>query len=137
MALMLYSILRRNLKNTGRYFEPSQESEQPRPDGLDEDEVLLGWYRNPEPWENCVLVFTDRAIYSVEPAKSFRLMLNDIEGYETPDSKSQLIGVRIRTSDGFRFLRVAGSTGADGKFRDAFGLITVIQAVLRSRTSSS
>jgi len=126
MVLALYSVVRRHMKRTGRYFEPGGEAKPPDLPGSDPGESLIGWYRNPEPWTDSVIVFTDKAIYSVEGGQVVRIAVADIVDYEYPKSKTDVTGVRVRTRDGFRFLRASGSFGPHGNQKDAFSLIMVL-----------
>lgn len=129
MALALYSVVRRHMKRTGRYFEPGGEANPPKLPGLKPGESLIGWYENPEPWAHSVIVFTDKAIYSVEGEQSVRIAVTDIVDYEFPKSKADVTGVRVRTRDGFRFLRASGSFGPHGSQKDAFSLIMVLSVL--------
>jgi hypothetical protein len=129
MALLLYSLIRRHMKAGGRYFEAGKGAGPPVVPGMAPGESLIGWYQNPEPWESCRIVFSDKAIYSVDNGEVVRLALDDIVGYEFPKSKTDVTGVRVRTRQGFRFLRVAGSFGPYGKFKDAFSIIQVFFAI--------
>ncbi len=131
MALVLYSVIRRHMKATGRYFEAGGEADPPPCPELAPNESLLGWYRNPEPWADSVILFTDRAIYSIGEGAVVAIELGDIIDYEFPTSKTDVTGVRIKTRDGFRFLRAAGSFGPNENQKDAFSLIMVL-AVLAS-----
>lgn len=119
------------MKHTGRYFEPGGVAEPPAVLGVPPEESVLGWYLNPPPWENAAILFTDKAMYAMEGEKTMRLALGDIVGYESPKSKTDVTGLRVRTRDGFRFLRVSGSFGPHGDFKDAFSLIQVIRAIAR------
>ena len=96
---------------------------------LDPRETVIGWYRNPAPWEDHVLVFSDAALYSLAPSEFIRLAWKDVMGYQSPESKIDLSGVRVRTPEGFCFVRIAGSHGPEGKFKDAFGLMMVLRAM--------
>ena len=126
MALALNSAIRRHMKRTGRYFEPGASGGAPDIVGLPSDESILGWYRNPEPWERCWILFTDKAIYSSDEGRVERIQLTEILDYEFPKSKIDVTGVRVRTRDGFRFLRASGSFGPEGNQKDAFSLIMVL-----------
>ena len=117
MPLVLYSVIRRHMKATGRYLEPSKGVECPVGAKISGDERLLGWYQNPEPWQNCFIAFTDKAIYNVEPREVVRLDLRNIVGIETPKKGTKMSGVRVRTPDGFRFLRIMGAHGVSGKVK--------------------
>lgn len=132
MALVLYSVIRRHMKHTGRYFELNGSVEPPTGLPVLPDEKLIGWYRNPEPWQDSLIVFTDGAIYGAEGGNVTRIPLSEITGYEFPKSKANPTGVRVRTRDGFRFLRAAGSFGSHGNQKDAFSLIMVILTLARA-----
>jgi hypothetical protein len=131
MAFALYSVIRRHMKYTGRYFELGSSAQAPVVAEMSPEEHLLGWYRNPAPWEDSVLVFTDEAIYSIDGESVARTAIADIVWYESPKSKTDVTGVRVRTRDGFRFLRASGSFGPHGNQKDAFCLIPVIMAIAR------
>jgi hypothetical protein len=114
MALLLYSVIRRHMKATGRYCEPTEEREPPCTSEIRLDESLLGWYRNPDPWQKCVLLFTDKAIYSVDEWPTTRIAIEDIIDYEFPKPKTDVTGVRIRTRDGFLLSSRVGLFRAGG-----------------------
>ncbi len=125
MALVLYSVLRRHMKPTGRYFEPRADLPAPPVMGLPSGETVLGWYENPEPWQESLLIFTDNAIYSINGSEIVRIGIDEIVGYDMPSKTTDVTGVRVRTRDGFRFLRIAGSHRAKGKTKDALERIPV------------
>jgi hypothetical protein len=129
MGLVLYSIIRRYMKPGARYIEAGKGAEPPIVPDMDPGESLIGWYQNPEPWETCRVVLTDKAIYSVDKEGISRIALDGIIGYELPKSKRDVTGLRVRTRDGSRFLRVAGSFGPYGNQKDAFSLIGVISSI--------
>jgi hypothetical protein len=99
---------------------------------LAEGEFVIGSYRNPEPWEGSMLVFTSSAIWTIEGGTSERIALKDIVGYESPGTKDGVTGLRVRTNDGFRFLRAAGTYGPYGKYKDFIALMRVLRAVTNS-----
>jgi hypothetical protein len=143
MALVLYSVIRRHMKATGRYFELKDGRACPVLASLPSGEDLLGWYENPAPWEESFIAFTDRAIYGIERGDVVRIDLADLVGYEAPEKRLDVTGIRVRTRDGFRFLRVAGTHAAregnaealkrvdlgDRRFSDAWSLVQVLHAV--------
>jgi hypothetical protein len=110
-----------------------REPSLPLPLSLDPGEVLVGWYRNPPPWEATIVIFTSLAVYVAEDGRLTRTALEAIVDYQTPADKVSATGVRIRTADGFRFIRMAGRYGPDGKFGDVFNFINILH-VLVSRT---
>ncbi|MBK8258198.1 MAG: hypothetical protein IPK82_36715 [Polyangiaceae bacterium] len=129
MALVFYSVVRRHMKHTGRYFEPGGEATPPKLPDLEPSESLIGWYQNPEPWPHSAIVFTDKALYSVEADQIERIAVTDVIDYEFPKSKSDVTGVRVRTPEGFRFLRASGSFGPHGNCKDAFSLLMVLMVL--------
>jgi hypothetical protein len=132
MALLTYSVVRRHMKQTSGFMLFADGEVPPATLPLLERESLIGWYRNPAPWENSLLVFTSSAIWTVDGAKAERIALKDIVGYEGPGSKDGVSGLRVVTKDGFRFMRVAGCHGPFGKYKDFIGLEMVLRAVLNS-----
>ena len=99
---------------------------------LDPGEEVVGWYRNPPPWAGTVVIFTSLAVYVGEDGHFTRTALQEIVDYELPKDKVGVMGVRIRSTDGFCFVRMAGRYGPLGKFGDVFNLIMILQ-VLASR----
>jgi len=96
-------------------------------------EEVVGVYRNPPPWEESRMVFTSHAIWLVEGEHAEPIALKDIVGYESPDPTTELAtGIRVRTKDGFRFLRAAGTYGPCDKYKDYLGLVGVVRAVVAS-----
>jgi hypothetical protein len=132
MALPVTAVVRRHMGETGRFVTDTLEC-MPGVQLLDPDETPIGWYRNPAPWEQCRVLFTDKALYSVEGTKVVRIPFESIVGYEFPPSKADASGVRVRTKDGFRFVRIAGARGRDGQIKDAFDFVMVVAKLSRHR----
>jgi hypothetical protein len=90
---------------------------------------VIGWYRNPPPWEHNVIVFTSRAFYVTDGENIERIALSDVVDYETPKSKADVTGVRVMTKDGFRFVRIAGNFGPEGNQKDAYSFIMILHVL--------
>jgi len=104
---------------------------------FDAEEQLVGWYRNPSPWEESWVVFTDTAIYHGFPDRWDRIPFREVAHCEVPESKSDSTGVRLRTKDGIRFVRIAGRSGPQGRFSDAFMLVNLLRIVVRANLQRS
>jgi hypothetical protein len=130
--LVIDSVVRRHMRQTSpgafTVFEPSVEV--PRGIHVAPGEALVGWYRNPSPWEGAIVAFTSEALIILDGDQSERINLRDIVDYESPPSKEAVTGVRIRTKDGFRFVRMGGSFGPGGNRKDAYSFIMVVRAVI-------
>ena len=131
MPALVYSIVRRHMKRTspGAFTEPGADSEVPVKLSLGPEETIVGWYRNPAPWQQALIIFTSEAFYVVGEEGTDRIAVADIVGYEDPQSKSEVTGVRVLTRDGFRFVRIAGSFGPAGNRKDAYSFIMVVRAL--------
>lgn len=114
------------MKRTERFVEADSLEAFPVPGAIGPGESLIGWYVNPSPWDRCYVVFTDKAIYSVEDGKWLRIGVDEMTGYEFPKSKDEVAGVRVRKKDGFLFVRVAGSRGPYGRYKDVFDFMMVV-----------
>jgi hypothetical protein len=132
MALLTDSVVRRHMKGTSGFTLCDEGTTLPVEFAMIEGESVIGWYRNPAPWEGSMLVFTSSAIWTVEGKARERIALKDIVGYESPGTKDGVTGLRVRTSDGFRFMRAAGSYGPYGKYKDVIALMMVLRAVINS-----
>lgn len=132
MALLIDSVIRRNLKESPYFTTPMPGRRPPAVATWGEGEDLVGWYVNPPPWQEDVLVFTDGAIYASGPSGEVRVGWSQVTDYETPKSKREVSGIRIRNPDGFAFIRIAGTHGPEGKFKDVFALTMILQSLLRS-----
>jgi hypothetical protein len=119
MALAFYSVLRRNLSSTGRYFEAKDGKDCPIITHIAAGEELTGWYENPEPWQDTFLAFTQQAMYAVKAGNVARIELADVMGFERPAKSLDVMGVGVKTRDGVRFLRVAGTHKAQGRHAEA------------------
>ena len=87
MTLLTYSVVRRHMKNTSGFTLCDEGSRPPLNLRLADGESVIGWYRNPTPWESSLLVFTSTAIWTVEGGAAERIALADIVGYESPGTK--------------------------------------------------
>lgn len=131
MTLLVYSLVRRHMKRTSpnAFTEFDGKAEPPAELLLAADETIIGWYRNPRPWEECLVIFTSEAFYVVNQGRIERLGLSEVVDYETPKSTTDVTGVRIMTKDGFRFIRIAGSFGPNGNQKDAYCFIMILHAL--------
>ena len=113
MAVLVYSVVKRHMKRSSA-FVVAGDAEPPHSISTSPSERLIGWYQNPPPWENYFIFFTSEAIHLVGKACIERVPLEAIVGYESPPSKIGVTGLRLLTTDGVRFVRIAGTTGATG-----------------------
>ncbi|WP_257457575.1 hypothetical protein [Archangium lipolyticum] len=132
MALMIAALIRRNMKESTAFKVSDGHSAAPLSMELPAGESLVGWYKNPPPWEESLVAFTDKAIYALEKQQIVRIALDDIIDCESPPSKNEAVGVRVRTRDGFRFIRMAGSRGPQGKFKDVFDLLMILKVIIEA-----
>ena len=139
MATLVYSVVRRHMKRTspGAFTRFDGASEPPVEVSLTHGETIVGWYRNPHPWQDNVIVFTSEAFIVVDGQRVERIPVGEIVGYESPKSKTDVTGVRVLTNDGFRFVRVAGSFGPSGSQKDAFSFIMVVRALIPRAPATS
>jgi hypothetical protein len=115
-------------------FSSSTEELGPLGGGLalEGGETLVGVYRNPPPWADESVVFSSDALYVVDGRGVTRVPLRELVGYDSPESKSELSGVRIRTKNSSVFVRVGGSYGPKGMQKDVFSFIMVLRGLLPS-----
>src|SRR5262249_39927842 len=118
MSLNTPSLVRRHMKRSPTFIPCDDLASLPLPLSLAPGEVLVGWYRNPPPWQTTIIIFTSLAVYVAEDGCLTRTALDEIIEYETPVDKVNVTGVRIRTAGGFRFIRMAGRYGPHGEFGD-------------------
>jgi hypothetical protein len=132
MNVLVYSVVRRHMKRTspGAFTRLEGGAAVPVELSPNPGETIIGWYRNPAPWQESLVVFTSEAFYVVEAGHTDRIAVADIVGYEDPKSKTDVTGVRILTKDGFRFVRIAGSFGPSGNQKDAYSFIMVVRALV-------
>ena len=132
MPVLVYSVVRRHMKRTspGAFTRYEEAGAPPLEVALSPGETVVGWYRNPTPWEDALIIFTSEAFYVVDGGRVDRVAVADIIGYEDPKSKTDVTGVRVLTRDGFRFVRIAGSFGPSGNRKDAYSFIMVVRALI-------
>jgi len=132
IAVLVYSVVRRHMKRTspGAFTMNDGKTAPPVTVELGPDEALVGWYRNPPPWENSVILFTSSALHVSDGDRIDRVAVEDIVGYQDPKSKSDVTGVRVLTKNGFRFVRIAGSFGPNGNQKDAYSFIMLVRALV-------
>jgi len=99
------------------------------------DELAIGTYRNPPPWDRHSLVFTDKAIYLVTDGEVDRIALGAITDCALSGTKAEADGVTIKTRDDTKIIRATGSHGTGGKFKDAYSLLMVLRAIVRSNVA--
>jgi hypothetical protein len=132
MGVLVYSVVRRHMKRTspGAFTRYEEGAVLPMKVTPGPGETIVGWYRNPAPWQDAFIVFTSEALYVVDSDRIDRIAVADIVGYEDPKSKTDVTGVRVLTKDGFRFVRIAGSFGPSGNQKDAYSFIMVLRALI-------
>ena len=126
---LIASLVRRHLKHAAG-FELAPEGAPP-PDGAEADERRIGDYKSACPDGTRALVFTDRALY-VDGTQRQRVPWSEVVDYELPASKRAVDGVRVLTTSGAVFVPMCGERGPTGKFKDAFDMIRLLEA-LRDR----
>jgi hypothetical protein len=124
------SVILRHMKRSPQFLRGPAGIPAEPPLALQPGEVVVGTYQNPPPWEGCRVVFTDTAINVFEGDHLVRISWADIVDYETLDPNVKVDGVRLRTRDGIRFVRIAGAYGPEDKFKDAFNLAMVFRSLL-------
>ena len=132
MTVLVYSVVRRHMKHTspGSFTRYEDGAVLPMELSPSPDETIIGWYRNPAPWQDAFIAFTSQALYIIEAGRIDRISVAEIVGYEDPKFKTEVTGVRILTKDGFRFVRIAGSFGPSGSQKDAYSFIMVLRALI-------
>ncbi|WP_433927082.1 hypothetical protein AB3662_29095 [Sorangium cellulosum] len=128
MALIMSSVISRHLKHAEAYVRWEGQAIPVKFDCNGEE--IVGWYRNPHPFDGEYVIFTTAAVYAWYVNGWVRVPFDEIVHYEVPDSKEESSGVRIRTRDGIRFIRFAGRSGPDGRFSDAFSLVGLLRVVV-------
>ena len=131
MSLNVHSVIRRYMKDTSG-FTLSDGTPVPVTLAFADGEAVIGWYRNPPPWERSLLVFTSKAIWTADDERTDRIPLAEITGFESPRTKQEVSGLSVTTRAGVRVLRCAGSYGPHGKYKDFLGLMMVLRAVRMS-----
>lgn len=127
MALNLASVVRRNMKETGRF---ERDVAPPGWTPLEATEHVFGTYKNPEPWASASLCFTSAGIWPVDPTGSLLIRWVDLVGWETPE-KERPQGVIVHTrAGGSVLLRCVGTSGPHGRYKDAFSLLMVVKTVV-------
>jgi hypothetical protein len=130
---IIRSVVVRHMKRLSGFTQWKDGAEIPPGLPFPGGEEVIGWYRNPAPFDSVVVLFTVAAIRVLDGERLATIPLLDIVGYDLPESKQTADGVRVLTSTGDRFIRFAGSHGPDHKFRDAFALVSILHVFVRGR----
>lgn len=131
MTVDVASLVRRHMRQTSAFTRAEPTRTAPVNVHPEAGEELVGWYRNPPPWDAIVVLFTTLAIHVCEHERTMRVPLEGIVDFEMPASVAEATGLRIRTRDGFRFVRMAGAYGPDNKCKDVFSLTRLLQVLVR------
>jgi hypothetical protein len=134
VALVFYSVVRRYMKHTPRFTRVDEQNPLPFELALVEGESVVGWYRNPPPHEESVLVFTSTAIWIGEAGAFERIDIRDIVSVELPSKRPGVEGLSVETARGYRFMRASGSFGPFGNSKDYISLQMVVQAIVHGST---
>lgn len=130
MRLRIESVIRRNLKRTSA-FRVAGDDEFPLQMSWGAEEGLVGWYVNPSPWDHEYVVLSNHHLVFVntESDDEIRIPWDRVRGWHTSEDKSALTGVHIEFDGTKKFIRMAGSRGPSGKFRDAMDLLMLVKTV--------
>jgi hypothetical protein len=127
MALLMYSLVRRHMKLTGRYLHEAPPMAWPA--SVAPDAEVFAWYQSSSPDKNEALIFSETAVYVVCGDAWRKILWAEIDEYETPE-KANPLGVEIMVK-GERILLPAAGKIREGSGRDAFSLLQVVRAVVR------
>lgn len=132
MSGIFYSLVRRHMKLTSpeAFTKAEPDTVMPVDLQLAPTESVVGWYRNPLPWDTTLIVFTTEGFYLCDPEGTQRVMAKDIVDYQRPESKETVDGVTVITNDGPIFVRVAGTFGPNGQQKDAYSFIMMLRGWL-------
>jgi len=95
MRLNMSVLIRRHMKRSPTFVLCETVADLPVSVSPGSDEAVVGWYENPSPWEDTVVVFTSLAIYVAEKGRIVRTPFEEILGYETPKDNLTVTGVRF------------------------------------------
>jgi hypothetical protein len=118
------------MKHTPRFTRVDEQNPLPFELALAEGESVVGWYRNPPPHEESVLVFTSNAIWIGEAGAFERIDIRDIISFESPRKRPGVEGLSVETTRGSRFMRASGSYGPHGNFKDYISVLNVLRALV-------
>lgn len=130
MSLNTSSVIRRHMKRSSNFVLCDDTARLPVVVPLESGEGLVGWIRNPQPWEETVVVFTSLAMYVTEGGHVTRIGLREVIDYDTPKDKADATGVQVRTAYGDFFIRMAGRYGPESKYGDVFNLLMILQTLV-------
>lgn len=88
------------------------------------DGELVGWYQNPEPWPDSIVLFSTEGIVNVEGGGTRRLRFDEMVGLSLPKAMPE--GVAVKTNEGDVFVRMIGWYGPENKYLDAYVLVRVL-----------
>jgi hypothetical protein len=97
---------------------------------LGPDETPVGWYQNPPPSEQSIIIFTTKRLLIIDLGSVVKIKFDEIVDYEPPKSKTSVTGVRLTTKTGPQFVRIEGAFGPYGHQRDAFSFIMLLRALI-------
>jgi hypothetical protein len=125
------SVVLRNMKRSPFFFlAGTQPPVLPGGLTIDSGETIVGVYQNPEPWASWRIVFSDIGMYVATKDDVTKIRWDEILDYETISPAEQTDGIRLRTRTGIRFVRIGGSYGPSGQFKDAFNLAMILHSAI-------
>jgi len=127
---IIRSLVRRHMRDTGAFTPAESTMHAPVVVNLDLGEELIGWYRNPPPWEQEFVLFTTDAIICADTMGTVRIPISRIVDYDTPTKEPAPTQLWVRTRDETYRIRIAGSHGPQNRFKDIFSLTMLIQALI-------
>lgn len=116
------SVVLRYMRDTSRFTRASPASTPPLDVVLCDDEVLVGWYENDEPFRGSVIVFTDDAMTFGTAADHRRLAYANVVKSHFPEKTSETTHLTVTTTNGTEKILIAHSL----RGRDAFCLGLVL-----------
>ncbi len=129
-ADMIVSLIRRHMRESPRFVRHENGNQLAGVVPSDAEEIVVGHYDNPPPWQSERVIFTSGGLWVTHGADMESLRWKDIQRFESPDSTWRADSVVIHTSSGSKVVHMAGTHGPGGKFKDVFALVMVLRAIV-------
>lgn len=126
------ALVRRHLRDVPGYVFTQDLGALPVAVALRDGEGVAGWYRNPPPHEDEVVVFTTRAMRLWSAGQERTIELDDLRATDVDGTKTTSTGLHVMTTRGRDFIRFAGRHGEHAAKADAFRLLSIVHAFTRA-----
>lgn len=124
------SVILRHMRDAGGFVRAAPDLAAPLEVALGDGEVVVGWFRNPPPFAEHVIVFTDAAMLAGTPASHRRIGYAEIRSIAYPRKTPNDWQLALETTGGLAALVIGGATRPGSNALNAYCLAAALRCLI-------